>query len=329
MQGAASADGLTLRAPSLALRLGGAQGRAEVTLLLSPPASLTLRASLGQITAGAWMDRLMRDLLHDAAHSAFAADIDVGAGALGTRTTLMPSPAPARAAGTRHHAGGRGLDHPSGGTRLSASGTVGQAGLTGELALQGESLHTTLDWLAGGPIGAPPSVLARADLHGPFSASASRLAWTALNGTLDGSPITGSMAVRPGARPALELALTTPRLPLAAWAWPPAATVPALADILAPFGRADATIRLAADRIDWPGLTLRYAVLDAAGTQDGVALHRLALDVPGGHLEAAGTLGADGALTDGRLDLAAQDAAALPAAWRVPAGLWQGGFHWP
>jgi hypothetical protein len=92
-------------------------------------------------------------------------------------------------------------------------------------------------------------------------------------------------------------------------------------------GRIDGSVSLDIARLALPGVTLSQVSLAAAGDAHGVALNRLAADIPGAHLEASGRLAPDGTLAETRLNLDAAEAASLPAAWRALPGLWQGPLH--
>ena len=342
-QGAIAGEGLTLRTPALDLRLAGEPGRADITLRLDPPAALTVHASLGRLPAGAWMLSLLRN----ATHSAIAADIDLAASALQTPRALLRSPRLHLVLGPEGAAVRAASIILPGGTKLAGSGSIDPAGgrAAGQLDMQAPALHDMLDWLAGSALGLPVSILATADLHGAFAAEPGRLTWSGLSGRVDGSPVTGKLDTTLAVRPSLSIDLSTPRLPLAGWDWPPARPSPAFMPRLAAMlDLRDVTLKLAAGQIDWPGLPLDHAMLEAEANGSGITLHRLALDLAThphtpahpdatdgiatpGHVEASGHLGFDGTLEDGRADLATPDAASLPAAWRVPARLWQGGFH--
>ena len=66
-------------------------------------------------------------------------------------------------------------------------------------------------------------------------------------------------------------------------------------------------------------------------TTGRVTVRSLSLSVAGVQARGAGSLGDDGRLSDGRMEITAADAAPLaalvPASWHVPAALWQGPLH--
>jgi hypothetical protein len=324
-RGAISANGLTLRAPALDLLLADSPGRATVLLRLDPPARLTIQAHLGQLPAGPWMWRL----LQAGALPALATELDLTADAIRAPGGLV------QGSSVRLSLDGQGVAVQAaaamlpGGTRVEASGAIASSSGTfsGRMHMAATNLHTALRWLGGEAMDRlPPSVLAAADLRGAVSARADRLALTGIGGELDGSQVTGSLAVGLGSRPALNVDLTTDRLPLADWpALSPAALLTGLPGVDVTLGVHAAHLRV--DGLPWPVVPMDNTVLQASLTRTGLAVNRIAVDLPGAHLEASGDLTPDGLLRAGHLDLAAPDAALLPASWRVPPALWQGGLH--
>ncbi len=326
VQGGISASAQGLRAPALDLRLADSPGKASLAWDLAAQTALSVRASVGRLPAGAWMWRA----LQRAPLAGLTAELDLSADAVqapGGPLQSVHVRASLGAAGASVHAASAIL---SGGTRVEASGDIRPRSslFTGPVHVSGTALHGTLRWLGWQEADRLPSTLLNStDLRASLTATPGRLDFSSLHGSLDGGQVTGSVAVGMDGRPELTIALATDRLPLAAWSgWPWLQTLPS-ASLLHAVSGADATVSLRAGQIAWPGLPMRNAGLQAGFTRAGLAVSRLALDLPGGHVEASGSLGSDGRLTGGHFDLAAQDAAQLPPVWRVAPALWQGGFH--
>lgn len=328
VQGPVQGNGTVLRAPALSLMLGNAPGKAQAVLHLAAPAALDLQARLGQVALGGWAWRLLQAGPALAAQLPAQLDLSAPAATAGGGTITAPHLVLALGPqGARITAASATLP---GGATVQLAGGLAPGGFTGHGALSAPDLRRTLAWLTGGATAAlPPAVLARAELQAEVALSAGRVALSGLGGQLDGAGIGGTAAWDFDGRPALALDVTLDRLDPAAWAglaWPPGAALsPGLwARAFAGF---DADWRVQAADASLPALPLHHAVLEGHGGRDGLVLRRVAADLPGGHAEASGTIGPEGGLADARLDIAAPDASALPAAWRVPAKLWQGGFH--
>ena len=350
VQGPVQGDAATLSAPDLAFTLAGAPGHANATLRLGPSAALALGVHAGQIALGPWLLPLIR------AAPALPMRLTLDATAATLQGGTMINPRAVLANGP----GGLTLDSASatlpGGAALDLSGAMPPGGaFSGRMHLAAPTLRRTLAWLAPGTATLPAGVLTRADVRAAFAVAAPHaaitgavgtdtagtgtaltgIALTGIAGTVDASTVTGSLTVTPNAPstpnlslgadpaapaaapPTVRAALTVDRIDLTPWS----------AAGLAGFAGTDAAVALQAGTATIGPLSTRAALLDLQTGPAGFSLHRLAADLPGAHLEASGVLGWDGTVADGRLDLAAPDAAALPAAWRQPPGLWQGPFH--
>jgi hypothetical protein len=318
----------TATAPSVDLVVGGSPGRAALVLRLAAPATLSVKASIGTIVGGNWI----LPLLSQGAGSApmLATDMELSAAAMtmaGETLRTIHVALSRDAQGTTLR--GVSASLPGGG-RVQADGRLhGGDAFTGHAHIVAPDLRHVLHWAFNGALdGLPSTLLTNADLQGAVTATGTRVAMTIAAGHVDDSVVGGTWAVGFGRRPALGLDLTLDRISPASWIAPqPPGAGLALGAAARIFSGFDATIHVRSDEVVVPGLVLRHAVFDAEGGREGLRLHEFAADLPGGHVEASGTFGADGALADGRVDLAAPDAALLPAPWRVPEKLWHGGLH--
>ncbi len=93
------------------------------------------------------------------------------------------------------------------------------------------------------------------------------------------------------------------------------------------FSGFDASFDITAATASLGGFAVSRLGLQGEGNARGFLCRRLAADLPGAHVELSGDLARDGGIGDGRLDLAAADAAALKLPVRLPPGLWQGPLH--
>jgi hypothetical protein len=206
---------------------------------------------------------------------------------------------------------------------VSVSGVISQAprlSFTGPVRLDAPQLRRTLDWLAqcGVRIGArmPDGVLRSARLEGQLTATRLDVALDRMSGTIDASRVAGGIAIDP-ASGAIDATLRTDALAFDDWvgpgAWP---GWDAVSRDIAPLALA---LRLQAGRVTFRGRAFAGVALDAATEGGGVSVNGLDATLDGMRLHAAGTIGADGTVAGGTLDLSAEHAGALAA--QLPAGL--------
>jgi hypothetical protein len=213
-----------------------------------------------------------------------------------------------------------------GGAALNVSGVLQSAGggplLDGPLTLRLPNLPATIAWLR--PAAADQNLLAglarQAELHANLRLSPSDVALSGLNAKFGSSIVTGSGTVTLGPHRALRAALSADHL-----AWDD--MMARLAAGPAAITRYDTDLDLHAASVQLPAFTLANAALQLRTGREGIQVRHFQADLSGLHADASGTMGADGMLADGALELTAPEAAKLPAAWRVPANLWQGPFH--
>ena len=198
---------------------------------------------------------------------------------------------------------------------LTLSGTLAEAdGLTlaGDWTLAAPQLRATLRWLTdcGLRLGTdlPPDVLLQAKLAGHVTAGGDRVEIGNLSGTVDQSKVGGRIGVET-ASGAVDAALTMDRLdgddwlppgPLPGWA--------GLSRALSGFGLA---LKLNAGQVSFRGDTINGLALDAATDAGGLAVNSAEFDLDGLHGHLSGTIGGDGQVTDGHLDLGAEHGSAL------------------
>jgi hypothetical protein len=322
-------DSAAIGAPSLRLTLGSATGHANAALHLAAPVSLTLAAAFGQVPLGDWAFSLLQ--AGSNWPTRLPATLDLGAEtALLSGATIQAPHALLALNDGRASVRDASAILP-GAAHLDLSGAFTQAdGFAGRAHLTAPDFRRTLAWITSGrSAGLPPTVLNRADLSGAVTLAGPRLTLDALTGHIDAAVVTGSAAIGLTQRPSLGLDLAVDRLALAEWLGWVRAPVQArgLGAMAAPFAALDTALRLRADDASLPGLPIRHALLDLHGDEAGLTLHQLALSMAGGTLQAAGTIGPDGTLAAAHAEFATEDAASLPAAWRLPATLWHGPFH--
>jgi hypothetical protein len=328
VQGDITGDAATVRAPALAILLGGAPGHADLALRLAAPASVDLHAALGQLPNADWAWRLLQDA--PAAASRITAKLDLSASAISIAGFLVQSPHAVLSMGSH----GAELKTASailpGGARIDAAGNMpaGRAGFAGKLHVTAPDLRRTLQFLSASATDRlPKQVLTQADLQGDLSIAPGRIALTGLSGNADGSPVTGGLAFEYGVHPKLGIDLMLDKLDVDAWTGRQPATLSTIGAWAQNLAIVDTDLHLRAGTAPAAGLPFRNAVLDAHAGSEGLMVHRLEADLSGAHIEASGVVGADGTIADGRFDVAATDAGKLPASWRQPPKLWQGPFH--
>jgi len=341
-EGRVSVAGGLAAADELAGEIGGSPVKGAVALRVLPAPRLDVALTASRLDLDAWLPALLHgravplpvgiDLSAEAAPLAggtlrrLRGAFDIGADGVAVREFRAVLP---------------------GETALGATGQVqrrdasGPPRFEGDVALSAPALRTTLAWLQSAgvaPAGElPEGVLRSAELTARAVLEPASLSLTRLDGRADATRLSGSLTFRPArearpgqdaARPALTAVLQADRLELDPWL---PAVWPSLAAIGSRLGRMDADLRLVASQVVVQGAQFGLLALDAAIEGGRMQLRRL--DLAGDRLRAvaSGTLGEDGRITDGRLDIQTPSAGALAellAPRLVPsggaAGFWRG-----
>jgi hypothetical protein len=203
--------------------------------------------------------------------------------------------------------------------------------LNGTLRLDAPVLRATLRWLNQSGLARlplpPGPVLQTATFGATLHAQPGSFALDGLAGRIDGAAVAGSLRLDGGAHPGFAVDVATDRLALDPWL---PTELPPLTHggVAAMLGGAAAQVTVRAEHATLRGVPIDGLVLDSAATPDGrLTLHQLNGAARGLHLSAAGTLAADGRLTDAAFSLAGPSAAPLaafaPAGFATPA-LWRG-----
>ncbi len=356
-----AAGGLVI-ADELSLEIGGAPARGAVALRVSPQPRLDVSVAAGRLDLDAWIAAL---LLHDppGLYAGLPTGIDLSAEA----ATL--------AGGALRHL--RGAVDLGGGAvvlrdvsaalpgdaKLSLSGSVSAsapATFTGPVHLAAPDLRATARWLEPilpAPLAAlAPNVMRTADLAGQVKASAGEVTVTALDGSVDGSHLTGSASVRlpaasaratpqtpsplqnppgvkaaakpaapakPPPRPAVTADLTLARLSLDSWMSEPFGALTAdAAKAFAALRTIDSDLRLKASQASWGQAALGPVALDLQSEATRVFLRRLDASPFGSSLSISGQINDAGQLSDGKLELSTPEAEAfrplIAASRRLP-----------
>ena len=317
----AAGSGL-LVADDLALSIGGSPARGAVALRLVPALRLDGALATNRLDLDAWLP----PLLHG------------GTVALPTGIDLSAEAAPLAGGTVRRLRAGFDLAGDTvairefsavlpGDAALRVSGRLAGGQFAGSVDVAAPDVPQTLAWLAPRApalIGALPAGAVRtAHLAATVQASGERIAFGGLAGDVDGVPVTGNLALRPGVRPALsaDLQLTGPVLDrwLPALPTDPPQWAGWLAALPARFAGVDADLNLTAARPVWHGTVLTQLGVEGA-TQGGVlTLRRATLTGPGVTATLQGVADASGRISDGvvRLQTDRAEAAArvLPQAW--------------
>jgi len=325
LQGGVVASAGEVRAAGVQFMLANSPGQADVTLRMTPPARIDAAVKVGQFELGPWVMGLGRPSLVLPVH------LDVRAQAATWRGRAVRDPALVLDLGGASPGLTADAVLPDDARlHLSASLQSGAAGvvLTGPVTLSVPDLAATASFLAGAAPGVPVAWAAlpspRADLQGRLRLADRQVELAGLTLHLGGSTVTGDVALKFAARPTLRAALSVDHLALPSpSAWPP----PGAAKLPAMLGAVDTDFDLHAGTVDLPFVSVTHAALQAHIGGAGLVLHGFAADLPGLHLDGGASVSPDFTLTDAHLDATSNDAAALPAAWRVPAGLWHGPFH--
>jgi hypothetical protein len=304
-------------ADDLAMEIGGSPARGAVALRVAPVPRLDVALATSRLDLDAWLPVLARsatlDLPTGIDLSAEAATF-AGGTLRGLRAAVDLSNAGAEVREVRAILPGEAPMHLSG--RIAPADAPGprHARFEGDVAVSAPALRTTLAWVrqAGvAPIAAlPDGVLRTADLSGHVVAEPAQVAVAALAGTLDGSPISGSLTLRGGKRFVLGAGLTVERLDLDSWL---PGKAPSLSSLPARFASFDANLRLEAKQVLFHGRTIAPLSLDAGAEAGRLTIRKLDLQMDGMHATASAAVGDGGRMSEGRLDIQAPRAEALAA----------------
>jgi uncharacterized protein involved in outer membrane biogenesis len=333
--GLAAADNLTLS-------IAGAPAQAAVSFRADPAARLDIALAASRLDLDAWAAALEQDT--SGIGLPLGIDISAEAGTLAGGTVrrlrasvdLLGGPAMVRELTALL----------PGDAKLSVTGQIardarGAPRFEGDGTLNAPNLRATLTWLESGGLGPaitlPPSVLQSTNLHGKLLAEPHVLALDDLKGEVDGVSVAGTLGLRSAMPRSTGRAATPPALaadlefgPIVLDPWLPNPDV--LSWSLWRGGPAspgfDADLRLHADRAVLHGQPVTAAALEARAQGGTLTVRRLSATRDGATVTIAGTRGADGRISDGRIDVAAADgravAAILPRSWRGSDELWQG-----
>lgn len=316
-EGRVTVAGGLAAADDLAMEIGGSPARGAVALRVSPAPRLDVALAASRLDLDAWLKVLGRtaamDLPTGVDLSAEAATL-AGGTLRGLRAAVDLSNAGADVREARAVLPGDAPFHLSG--HITPFDVAGQrrSRFEGDFAVTAPALRTTLAWLehAGAmPPGAlPDGVLRRADLTGHVLSDPGQVAIGPLDGTIDGSHVSGSLSLRTGKRFVIGAGLSVDRLDLDPWL--PSAT-PGLAALPAYFAPFDADLRLEAKQALLHGITVAPLSLDAGAEGGRLTLRKLDFQVNGVHADASATVAQGGVVSEGRLDLQAPQAEPLAA----------------
>ena len=309
-------------ADELALEVGGAPARGTVALRVLPDARLDLAVAAGRLDLDAWLPALVAAA---GGRRGIPTGLDISAEAAtlaGGTLRQLRAAVDLGAAGE----GGATLRDVSvvlpGEASLSLSGQLNGGAspvFTGAMRLGAPDLPATVRWAQPllapvfpglpTPIAALPRV---ADVQARVVMGSAEAMVSDLNGTMDGSTVSGTARLAHGVRTALSADLVLAHLQLDAFL-PDPALLPSMpwADALASLRAVDANIRLRAGAAEWTGTQLGALVIEVQTDASRVALRRLEAAPPGLRVTASGQVGDHGQVTDGKLDAAAPDLALL------------------
>jgi hypothetical protein len=169
----------------------------------------------------------------------------------------------------------------------------------------------------------PADALQAATLTSPVEGDANGLAFGNLAGNVNGAGVSGSLAIRVGARPAVAANLRLDGPVLDRWvpAMPTSLTDAAARLAALPQGVAgfDADVSLTATAPVLHGETLGRLTIEARASNGTIEVRRAALTAPEFSLGASGTVSAGGKIADGRLDVSLAHAEALAS--QIPPSL--------
>jgi len=321
-QGRLTAAGGMVVADELALDVGGAPAKGAVALRLLPAVRLDVALAASRLDLDGWLPRLLHwvpasvpigiEVSAEAATLAGGILRRLRGGFEATPQGVVVRAAEAMLPGNAEvHFDGRAHDNRFEG--------VGQ--------IRAPDLRATLRWLQqlAPPLAEalPPEALTQADLAADVQAGPDTLALGNVHGRLNDAALHGTVALTLGARPALAAKLTLDGLLLDPWMMTPPPNLPALArrqaDMLDRLKAFDADLTLDLPNAVWRGARLETLLLDGRAIDGRLELRRFEAVADGVRLTVSGQIGPDGRVTDGLMDLALADAAAV--AGLLPRGL--------
>jgi uncharacterized protein involved in outer membrane biogenesis len=308
-----------IRAPTLSFLLGQSPGQASAAWHVSTQPRLDVTAKLGQIQLGPWVEKAASTPAPlDTHFDLTAAAATLAGGTLrDVHLAMMLTP-------TRTSVENAQATLP-GGAPANFIGTVQNNSLAGTLRVHLPNLRATLAWLQASlpALEFVPSSLQSGDFSTNIALTQHTAIFTKIDTRLNSTSLHADARWDNIARPKLTATISANNID--ATGFPFALAVPT--DLATNFAQADADITLNAAHLRLPGVALTALQLHATGDESGLAIPHLAADLPGAHLDAAGTLKSDGTIADTHLNLDADDAAELPAAWRPLPGLAHGPLH--
>ena len=321
--GRISAAGGVLVADELAIEIGGAPARGAISLRVQPDLRLDLALTASRLDLDAWTPVMIRatqpghpiaiptgiDLSADTATLSggvlrqvrTAVDIDADAVSIREANGILPGDATLALHGS----------FPQRGKTIAFDGTG---------TLVAPDLRTTLHWLE--PVApdivraVPAGAFRTANLAAHLAADPAQLSLTDLKGTLDTGAIQGGLALRFGTRPAISFGLTMDRLLLDPFLpsrdilADPAAAYTALIKSLATT-TFDSDLKLQIRQADWRGARFGPLAIDAQNDSGHLTIRRLEATLAGLHTALSGTIGEAGRVSEGRVELTAQDVGPL------------------
>ncbi|MEJ0020285.1 MAG: AsmA family protein [Acetobacteraceae bacterium] len=322
----------------LALEIGGSPASGAVALRVAPNPRLDIALSASRLNLDAWLPVLLR-----AGTTIAGIDVPIG-------IDFSAEAAPL-GGGTLEHVraafdlAGKDLIVREatallpGNGRLRLAGRIGRDDparpvFEGDARVEAPVLRTTLRWLDEAMPGSlPPRLLAnlpaevaqRGDLSAHVVAGGGAVALRNLSGTLDDSPLTGTIGFRRGEPPVFTADLSLGAVALDPWLPSRPAS---LVGLLRPVAGLDMELRLSARRATLAGAVIEGLVVDAAVEAGNILLRRAEGSLLGAQITVSGALADGGRLSGAKLTLTTKDAAPLadllPAAWRGMPALWHG-----
>lgn len=322
------AAGLAL-AHELSIDIAGSPARGAVSLGLGAAPRLDVSLAASRLDLDAWLAALLNG---EGAQPPITTGIDLSAEAASLASGTV------RALRGRFDLGGGRITLNGGEAMLPGDAAVKLSGafsrpdkrlvFEGAGSLEAPSLRTTLTWLDAAGLGllesVPGGVLRQASLAGRVSAAFGarpEVSLADVSGQLDGQALQGRITMKPGARLAVEAAVTLATLDLDPW-WP--ASLPGR-------GRVDLELQLATDRLRLRGQDVARLALDLASQPGRVVLRRGEAVLAGLRATASFTLLDGFGFNDARFEMTAPALdgalASLAALLPLPPGLHPP--HWP
>jgi hypothetical protein len=322
---------------NLVLEIGGSPASGVVALRVTPIQRLDIALAASRLDLDAWLPVLMH-----AGSTIAGIDVPIG-------IDFSAEAAPLGGGTLEHVRAAFDLSSKDlvvreasallpGNGRLQLSGRIGRDDpahprFDGDAELEAPVLRTTLRWLEQalpGTLpprllaGLPDSVAQRAGLSAQVVAGGGEITLRRLAGTLDDSPVSGSLGFKLGEPPAITADLSLDRLALDPWL---PSHLPNRADLSQPMSGLDAEFRLNIRQATLSGMMIDGLAVDAAIEAGSILLRRIEGSARAAHVTASGMLGA-GKLSGAKLSVETKDATKLagllPADWRATPALWYG-----